>query len=517
MISQIINITLKILKYLKSWKLVIGKNPGHVLPNAVILFPAFSDRFFCGLTGILTVKKKRFVEEGDIIKKLLRIFEKARVNNLKSLEDNKISRKDYLGGGDVLETMEGNIHKLKQDSLMEDIFFEAEKRKELKSLCRKMNSFLEKEEKLVEKRASHFSTADMEYVNNDLIRFKDFVWGLEKDVLSNIEKINFLSGAKGKMELSKEAFRRYRNINFLLSSLDRLEVRGRDSAGIQMNLEFEGKDSLDRVVRIIRDNGLYDSWVERVKPGDLMDGCIHVSHGAGEDGRVSISFTYKKASVTGKLGENGRYLRDRIRSDGLFHAVAGEAVESEIYLGHTRWASVGSITEENCHPVNNYTIDAGDEDWKEYPFYGKGAWSINVVLNGDVDNYSLLRGETEPEGEDLIDKGITTDTKIIPLRIERYLFDGHDLTEAFRLALNDFEGSHAVAMESNLEPGKVFLALRGSGQSLYVGLCDNQYMFSSELYGLVELTPSFIKMDGETERIEGNPRTKGQIFVLSRD
>jgi len=517
MISQIINITLKILKYLKSWRLVIGKNPGHVLPNAVILFPAFSDRLFCGLTGILTVKKKKSVEEGDIIENLLRVFEKTGKNNLKSLEDNKISREYYLGGGDVLETMEENIHKLKQDSFMEDIFFENEKKEKLEDLCRKMNSFLEKEEKLVEKRAGYFSTADMEYVNNDLTLFKDLVWGLERDVLSNIEKISSLSGLKGKMELSKEAFRRYRNINFLLNSLDRLEVRGRDSAGIQIILELEGKDSLDRVIKVIRDNGLYDSWVERVKPGDLMDGCIHVSRGAGEDGRVSISFTYKKASVTGKLGENGRYLRDRIRSDGLFHAVTGKAVESEIYLGHTRWASVGSITEENCHPVNNYTINAGDEDWKEYPFYGKGAWSINVALNGDVDNYSLLRGETEPEGEDLIGKGITTDTKIIPLRIEKYLFEGQDLTEAFRLALGDFEGSHAIAMESNLEPGKVFLALRGSGQSLYVGLCDNQYMFSSELYGLVELTPFFIKMDGETERIEGNPRTKGQIFVLSRD
>ncbi|MBN2178142.1 MAG: SIS domain-containing protein, partial [Deltaproteobacteria bacterium] len=54
-------------------------------------------------------------------------------------------------------------------------------------------------------------------------------------------------------------------------------------------------------------------------------------------------------------------------------------------------------------------------------------------------------------------------------------------------------------------------------QSLYIGLCDNQYMFSSELYGLVELTPYFIKMDGESERVEGDQRTKGQIFVLMRE
>jgi len=64
--SHIINITLKILKYLKSWGLVIGKDPGQVLSNAVILFPVFSDRLFCGLTGILTVKRNIRVEEKDM-------------------------------------------------------------------------------------------------------------------------------------------------------------------------------------------------------------------------------------------------------------------------------------------------------------------------------------------------------------------------------------------------------------------------------------------------------------------
>ncbi|MDY0044204.1 MAG: SIS domain-containing protein, partial [Syntrophales bacterium] len=101
------------------------------------------------------------------------------------------------------------------------------------------------------------------------------------------------------------------------------------------------------------------------------------------------------------------------------------------------------------------------------------------------------------------------------LQIERYLACGHSLAEAFRLAVNDFEGSQAIAMQSTLEPGKVFLALRGGGQSLYVGLCDSHYVYSSEIYGLVELVPDFIKMDGENERIAGDSSTKGQIFILN--
>ncbi|MBN2397754.1 MAG: SIS domain-containing protein, partial [Deltaproteobacteria bacterium] len=115
---------------------------------------------------------------------------------------------------------------------------------------------------------------------------------------------------------------------------------------------------------------------------------------------------------------------------------------------------------------------------------------------------------------EVIDHRVTTDTKIIALQIERYLHGGCDLEGAFRLALNDFEGSHAIAMHSTLEPGKVFLALKGSGQSLYIGLSGSQHLFSSEVYGLVEATPRFIKMDGEAEGIPGRPETKGQIYVL---
>lgn len=524
MINHLINIPLKILKRLKGWKIAVGRNPGHVLPNALIIFPSIPDRLFCGLAGILTIKRASPVEEKDIAENLSCIFEKIKKNNLERLTVHKISREYYLGGDNVLRAVEEDVLRLKQNSFLEGIFFDGEKEMNLKDLYQRMNFFLEKEEKLVEKDAGHFSTADMEYVNNALILFRDCVWGIDRDVLSSMDKIIYLAGPKGRKGISKEGFRKYRNINLLLNSLDRLEVRGRDSAGIQITFALKERDALDKALRDIRDRELYDEWEKRLKPGDLADGSLHISHKTGGEVSSTVSFTYKKASITGELGENGRYLRERIRSDQLFKIFINEEIESEMYLAHTRWASVGSITEENCHPINNFVREADREDpsdesheGKDYPAYGRGDWAISVALNGDIDNYGELRSTIEKGDIDIIDKRVTTDTKIIPLQIEKYLYEGHELTEAFRLALNDFEGSHAIAMESNLEPGKAFLALRGSGQSLYIGLCENQYMFSSELYGLVELTPYFIKMDGERERVEGDSRTRGQVFVLSRD
>ena len=199
-------------------------------------------------------------------------------------------------------------------------------------------------------------------------------------------------------------------------------------------------------------------------------------------------------------------MRQSIQQDGILQCFAAGESACETALTHTRWASVGSITEENCHPVNNHkTIPAS-------PAHSGAEAQINVVLNGDIDNYPELRKALE-EGGELIASQVTTDTKIIPLQIEKYLTAGHCLKEAFRLAVNDFEGSHAIAMTCDLEPGKMFLALKGSGQSIYVGVNADQYMFSSELYGLVEVTPRFIKMNGET----GSGAAGGQIFILDQN
>ena len=71
-------------------------------------------------------------------------------------------------------------------------------------------------------------------------------------------------------------------------------------------------------------------------------------------------------------------------------------------------------------------------------------------------------------------------------------------------------------MTSDLEPGKMFLALKGSGQSIYVGISPDQYMFSSELYGLVEVMPHFIKMNGEVS-VSGENAATGQIFILDQN
>ena len=141
---------------------------------------------------------------------------------------------------------------------------------------------------------------------------------------------------------------------------------------------------------------------------------------------------------------------------------------------------------------------------------------IHACLNGDIDNYLELKAEWEANGERIPDD-ITTDTKIIPLQVEKYLRLGHPVEDAFRLAVNDFEGSHAIAMHTDLAPGKFFLAQRGSGQAVFVGIADDHYMPTSEVYGFIEETSRYLKMDGEKIIHGPNGPTQGQVFVLDQD
>ena len=80
----------------------------------------------------------------------------------------------------------------------------------------------------------------------------------------------------------------------------------------------------------------------------------------------------------------------------------------------------------------------------------------------------------------------------------------------------DFQ-KHVVLMAVG-HGGQVLLALRGSGQALYVGLADDAYVVASEPYGLVEETANYIRMDGETPANLENPNaSRGQVLILDGD
>ena len=97
---------------------------------------------------------------------------------------------------------------------------------------------------------------------------------------------------------------------------------------------------------------------------------------------VSDGGTAGAASVEiGSLGDNIQFLRQQIAHDTILQILAACQSEFDTVSAHTRWASVGAITEANCHPVDNRTVETAAEN---DPI-------IHACLNGDIDNYQDLK------------------------------------------------------------------------------------------------------------------------------
>ena len=203
----------------------------------------------------------------------------------------------------------------------------------------------------------------------------------------------------------------------------------------------------------------------------------------------SLSFVYKAAAEIGELGDNTRALRADIRRDTLLQeALSGERAQA-VVLGHTRWASVGIISQPNAHPLNAEEIDRVDGPY------------VAAALNGDVDNFADLKTS---EGLRIAPE-ITTDAKVIPTLVSRRLASGVALDDAFRRTVAGLDGSVAIAASAADAPADLLLAQRGSGQALYVGLADGLTLVASEPYGLVEECVSYLRLDGETPADERDP------------
>jgi glucosamine--fructose-6-phosphate aminotransferase (isomerizing) len=483
----------------------IGKFIERVPQGSIVFFPCRQTTFFCGIAGIVAFKNKKSTTDGLDLDSLENLIGQIEAGGYQSCAPAKRLDHDYLGGKEKTEILWQKVHAFNNDAPFVMIFSDKKAQGQLRQMAKRLAALTASESDLLSDQMGHLSAEHVDLMARSIERLKDIHWRLENDILANVEKIQTLSG-RGPTAPSPAGVTLFKKLNAVLNSIDRLEVRGRDSAGISIMFIFKEAD-FQKGRETLEQAGLLAQFNERCDPDPLVNEGITFRPASRADGnnQVAVAITYKIALEIGSLGDNVDFLRRQIADDAVFQILARIPTDFDTVLAHTRWASVGAITEANCHPVDNHT---GDNK-------STRCGIIHTCLNGDIDNFQRLKAELEgPDTQ--IHSDITTDTKIIPLKIQQYVHQGHAIDEAFRLAVNDFEGSHAISMHTDLAPGKLFLAQRGSGQAIFVGIADEHYIASSEVYGFVEETPFYLKLDGEKTITGKHGRTRGQIFVLDQ-
>jgi len=462
----------------------------------------------CGLAGIVAIHTKEITDAHPDMDAIDAIVRRIEEHGCDHYEECDLACSDYLGGADNIDALCETVISLKSDRLFYKIFNHHEYQAQLTQLADRITKIIETEESALQRIMGRLDSEIVKTIAQRIELLKDSAWRLNWEILDNCAKINKLI-RNADLTPTSALIKIYRHINAVLNSIDRLEVRGRDSAGVSLMFVLS-ESEFDFVIAALVDSKLEEQLDARKNQPILMNNCVNFRNVKDQKGNpcVAVSLVYKVANEVGSLGDNIRFLRNQIKTDPLLGLLASADLRYNTVCAHTRWASVGEITEPNCHPVDGTTRMTSLDD----PI-------IHVCLNGDIDNYIELKAEYEQyekEG-DLIDKAITTDTKIIPLQIKKHLNSGADVEEAFRLAVNDFEGSHAISMHTDLAPGKIFLAQKGSGQAVFIGIAPDYYMPASEVYGFVEETSRYLKMDGEKLFQGPQGATQGQIFILDQE
>ena len=344
---------------------------------------------------------------------------------------------------------------------------------------------------------------DVERVQAALRRSLDLAWTLGEDRIHAAARVRHLAAGTNSMpglptagptpELSVTAAVAYFALDTVLDAIDRLEVRGRDSAGVHLWVQLSDADLAALPPSVFqRHDGLFRSGTIVPVPGGL-------------------SIVYKTASVVGRLGDNIRTLRAEISADADLRAVLSRPSARVSVLAHTRWASVGRVSTANAHPLNSSVRGGGTT--RRYAV---------AALNGDIDNHLDLREREEitPDAE------ITTDAKLIPVMIAHRLAAigtsgaagangaaGTSGAAALADCLRQYDGSMAIGLQSDEEPDRLVLGVKGGGQGLFVGLGPSGYVIASEVFGLAARSDQYLRVD----RVEGDAAARtGTVVTVDR-
>lgn len=156
----------------------------------------------------------------------------------------------------------------------------------------------------------------------------------------------------------------------------------------------------------------------------------------------------------------------------LKERLSKEAVNGQIGIGHTRWATHGRPSEANAHPHTSGTV--------------------TVVHNGIIENHLELKNALKSRGVIFHSE---TDTEVFSHLISERIDSSHPdgLLNACQSALNEVRGSYAFVVMCSDFPQQIFVARQGSPMVLGIGEGEN--FIGSDVSALLSYTRDVIFLE----------------------
>ena len=284
--------------------------------------------------------------------------------------------------------------------------------------------------------------------SNQNEKILDILWFLNYELTSRLKFVKSFVGAK---KYSNQSIIFFKTLNSVINSINLLEIRGRDSLGVMLNINL--KKNIKNI-----------SWVNR---NLKLKNYVKISKK-----NISINVIYQNCNIFGSLGDNSKVVLEKIKKDNSILKLLNLGIFENInIIAHTRWASVGQVNTENTHPQVNLLTPSN-----KLP-------TIFSAMNGDIYNYESIIEKSKKIKNIKYNKNKKSDALALSyLFMDNLIFSNK---KKIKKKLSQVEGSFVGAIISDQEASKILIIKKGN-LGLYYGKNKDREFFSSDIYGLVE-------------------------------
>jgi glucosamine--fructose-6-phosphate aminotransferase (isomerizing) len=225
-----------------------GRSPSSVTGGSIVFFPIQPNVLRCGIAAIVSYKSAKPGNALHSVTSLGKMVKPIEDQGCQACRNNGFTGLDqnYLGGKDLIESLWQRVQAFKGEKSFFAIYTNPKERQLLHTVGERLTGIAGTEAAILADHMGRIPAKEVELMAARIDKLQDIAWGIRCEILDNFEKIDALLNGNQKQPQPSvvSTFQKIKKINTVLNSIDRLEVRGRDSAGISLIFVFgKGKKS----------------------------------------------------------------------------------------------------------------------------------------------------------------------------------------------------------------------------------------------------------------------------------